>query len=130
MPENPIKAIDIKLAVINTMAVPLKRSGMSLYSIFSRIPAIITIAIKNPTAVANPFTTLSRIPYALVTLVSATPNTAQFVVISGRYTPKDSYSGGIFFFKNISTNCTNDAITKINTMVCKYEIFKGANMNL
>ena len=80
--------MDIRHAVINTIAVPLNGLGISLYSIFSRIPAIIVIAIKNPNAVAKPFTTPSKIPYSLVTLVSATPNTAQLVVIKGRYTPR------------------------------------------
>ena len=83
-----MKAIDISAAVISTIAVPWNGFGISLYSIFSRRPAIMTIAIKNPTAVANPFTTLSKMPYSFVTFVSATPSTAQFVVISGRYTPR------------------------------------------
>ena len=56
-PENPKNAIAIKPAVINTMGVPLKDSGTSLYSIFSRMPAIITIATIKPNAVPNPFTT-------------------------------------------------------------------------
>ena len=52
--------MDIRHAVINTIAVPLNGLGISLYSIFSRIPAIIVIAIKNPNAVAKPFTTPSK----------------------------------------------------------------------
>ena len=35
--------------------------------------------------------------YSLVTFVSATPNTAQFVVISGKYTPKLLYKAGMVF---------------------------------
>ena len=49
-------------AVRRTIGDPLKDSGTSLYSVFSRIPAISTIAIVNPTAVARPFTTLSTMP--------------------------------------------------------------------
>ena len=90
-----------------------------MYSIFSRTPAIKTIAIRKPNAVAKPFTTLSKIPYSLVTFVSATPRTAQFVVIRGRYTPRLCYNAGMDFFKNISTNCTSAAITRINTIVCR-----------
>ena len=55
-----------------------------MYSIFSRSPARIVIEIRNPTAVAKPLTTLSNIPYDFWTFVSATPSTAQFVVIRGR----------------------------------------------
>ena len=53
--------------MISTIAVPWKGFGISLYSIFSRSPAIITIAIRKPNAVAKPFTTLSKIPYSFVT---------------------------------------------------------------
>ena len=48
---------------------------------------MITIAIVNPTAVENPYTTPSRMLYPFVTQFSDTPSTAQFVVINGRYTP-------------------------------------------
>ena len=54
IPENPIKAIAIRHAVRSTMAVPWKGFGISLYSIFSRTPAISTMAIKKPKAVAKP----------------------------------------------------------------------------
>ena len=60
-------------------------------------------------------------------MVRATPRTAQLVVISGRYTPRASYRLTIFFFKNISTNCTRAAITRINTMVCRYWMFNGVS---
>ena len=61
IPENPMNAIAIRHAVSNTIGVPLKGFGISLYSIFSRTPAIRTIAMKNQTAVAIPYTTLSSI---------------------------------------------------------------------
>ena len=38
--------------------------------------------------------------------------TAQFVVIRGRKIPSPAYNAGILFFKNISTNCTSEAIVK------------------
>ena len=56
-PENPKKAIAISPEVTRTIGVPRKDGETSLFTVFSRIPAIITIAIVNPTAVANPFTT-------------------------------------------------------------------------
>ena len=37
---------------------------------------------------------------------------------------------GIDFFKNISTNCTKAAITRINTIVCKYSKCVGTKINL
>ena len=58
----------------------------------------------------------------------ATPRTAQLVVISGRYTPSAAYSDGITFFKNISTNCTKDAITSINTIVSRYVTPNGVSI--
>ena len=61
-PENPINAIDIRPAVTSTIAEPLKGVGISLYSIFSRIPAIMTIEMVNPTAVAKPLIVLTPIP--------------------------------------------------------------------
>lgn len=61
-PENPKNAIAIKPAVTSTIGIPRKDSGTSLCSVFSRIPAMMTMAIVNPTAVANPFTTLAKIP--------------------------------------------------------------------
>ena len=39
IPEKPKNAIDISPAVTITIGIPCQDSGMSLYSIFSRIPA-------------------------------------------------------------------------------------------
>ena len=47
-------AIDISIAVRRTIGIPLNDSGISLYSIFSRRPAISTMAIVKPIAVARP----------------------------------------------------------------------------
>ena len=54
IPEKPKNAIDISPAVTITIGIPCQDSGMSLYSIFSRIPARITIAIVNPTEIPKP----------------------------------------------------------------------------
>ena len=98
-------------------------------TIFSLIPASSTMAIRYPTPVAKPFTTPSRILYSSCTLFRATPSTAQFVVISGRYTPRALYNEGTNFFKNISTICTSAAITRINTIVFKYSNPSGLRIN-
>jgi len=52
-------------------------------------------------------------------LSSARPRTAQLVVISGRNTPSAEYSVGEIFCSTISTNCTSDAITRINAIVLR-----------
>ena len=61
---------------------------------------------------------------------TATPKTAQFTVIKGRYMPKNLYSGGLIFLITISTNCTKVAITKIKEMVRRYVRLKGISKNL
>ena len=68
---------------------PLKRSGISASSIFSRMPARIRIAIVKPTPLATPFMNAYKMLLlaSSVTFIIATPSTAQLVVISGRYTP-------------------------------------------
>ena len=53
-PENPKKAIDIKLAAIIVAGKPLKLSGMSANSNLSLIPANKTIAKVNPIPAPNP----------------------------------------------------------------------------
>ena len=82
-----------------------------------------------PTAVAKPFTMPVRIPYSFCTLVMATPSTAQLVVIRGRDTPSASYKEGMDFRRNISTNCTSAAITRINTMVFRYSTWNRTSTN-
>ena len=84
-----MKAIAISAEMINTSAVPWNGLGISLYSTFSRIPAISTIAMKKPTPVAIAYTTVYKRSYSYVIAFNATPSTAQFVVISGKNTPSD-----------------------------------------
>ena len=43
----------------------------------------------------------------------------QVVVISGRKMPRAAYRGGTIFLRNISTNCTSEAMTTMKTMVCR-----------
>ena len=54
-PENPKKAIDIKLAAIIVAGKPLKLSGMSANSNLSLIPANSTIANVKPIPAPAPF---------------------------------------------------------------------------
>ena len=58
---NPVNAIAISPDVRSTKGMPLKGAGMSVYSIFSRSPARITMAIVKPIAVAKPVIVLSSI---------------------------------------------------------------------
>jgi hypothetical protein len=46
-----------------------------------------------------------------------TPKTAQLVVIKGRKMPRPAYRAGMLFLRNISTNCTREAITRMKAMV-------------
>ena len=46
--------------------------------------------------------------------------TAQLVVIKGRKMPRPAYRAGMLFFKNISTNCTREAMTRMKAMVRRY----------
>ena len=52
------------------------------------------------------------------TFSSTTPSTAQLVVIRGRYTPRAVYREGMAFCRNISMNCTREAMTRMNATVC------------
>ena len=90
---------------------------------------MITIEIRKPNAVQKPQTTLSINPYQLEIFLIATPSTAQFVVINGKYTPSASYNAGINFLSAISTNCTNAAMIKINAIVCKYSKPSGSKIH-
>ena len=58
---------------------------------------------------------------------SVTPSTAQLVVISGRYIPRDLYRVGLIFFIVISRLCTNTAIINIKMIVVKYSVLVGTN---
>jgi hypothetical protein len=59
MPENIMKATDISPAVTNVMPRPRSPAGTSEYAIFSRIAAIATIAIAQPSPEPKAKTTLS-----------------------------------------------------------------------
>ena len=59
MPENTMKATDIRPAVTKVMPRPLRPAGTSEYSSFSRIAAMPTMAIMKPAPDPKPKTTLS-----------------------------------------------------------------------
>ena len=54
------------------------------------------------------------------TFSSTTPRTAQLVVMSGRKMPSAVYSDGTLFLRNISTNCTSTAMTRMKARVLMY----------
>lgn len=72
-----------------------------------------------PTAEAPPYSTEVSRSYSSRCTRIATPMTAQLVVISGRKMPRAAYRGGTIFLRNISTNCTSEAMTTMKTMVCR-----------
>src|SRR5574344_1590505 len=114
------------------MGSPFSIGGMSQASSLSRTPANITIASIKPAPAPNAFTRADTYVYdgsapAFSITSIVTPSTAQFVVISGRHIPKESYKGGIYFFSAVSTSCTSPAIIKINTIVSKYSSPFGTN---
>ena len=55
--------------------------------------------------------------------------TISIVILAG-IREKLEYSDFIYFLRNISTNCTSAAMTRINTIVCRYWMFKGVRINL
>ena len=66
------------------MAAPRNGTGTSATAIRSRMAANSTITSENPTAAPNPYRPDSIRPCRSWMFNSATPNTAQLVVISGR----------------------------------------------
>ena len=96
---------------------PLKHSGILLFSSRSRTPAKSTMASVKPSADPTPLTTDPSSEYSSVMFRIVTPSTAQFVVISGRYTPRALYSEGEVLLITISTSCTSTAMTRIKAMV-------------
>ena len=61
------------------------------------------------------------------TFSSATPSTAQLVVIRGRKIPSTLYSSGLVLWTTISVNCTTAAITRIKVMVRRYSSPSGTS---
>ena len=58
------------------------------------------------------------------------PNTAQLVVISGKYIPSDLYKSLKYLLIIISVICTKHAITNMNVIVCKYSELVGIKIYL
>ena len=84
-----------------------------------RIDFVVTDKSKNTfkDSAANEKKTLSKSPVPCLQLISATPSTAQFVVMSGRKMPRAAWSGGRKRFIAMSMNCTSAAITRMNASV-------------
>ena len=117
-PVNPKNESARIPATTRAIGTPFISFGTSIRSKCSRIPANSTIARVNPTALAIANTTPSIRLNSFWIVNMATPKTAQFVVMSGKNTPNAEYNDGLTFFRIISTICTKDAITNINTIVC------------
>jgi len=82
-----MKAIANRPAVIRAIGVPFMPSGTFVIANCSLTPAKIIKANANPIAIENAYTTDSNKLYCFWMTWMATPNTQQFVVISGRNTP-------------------------------------------
>ena len=109
-----------KPAAISAMGIPCIDLGTFVRLSCSRIPANNVNARAKPKAVETAKTTDSiRLKFFWITRI-ATPNMVQFVVIKGKNTPRAWYKEGETFLSIISTICTSAAITRINTIVCKY----------
>jgi hypothetical protein len=83
-PEKPMNANDIIPAVIRAIAAPRKGTGTSAAAMRSRMAEKAISTSEKPAAAPKPKTAASARPWLSCTLSSATPSTAQFVVISGR----------------------------------------------
>ena len=98
-PEKHMNAIAIKPAVMKMIPIPCSGFGISLYSSFSRIPAMQTIASIHPKPEPNAKANASpRLAIAFVLAGSSKirccmnrepPMIAQFTAISGRKIPND-----------------------------------------
>src|SRR5690606_10072334 len=87
-PLKPMKARDIKPAVIMPMAAPLKGTGTSATARRSRMAEKRISTIEKPTAPPKPYRVDSQKLWVLLMFNRATPSTAQLTVISGRKTPR------------------------------------------
>ncbi len=93
-PEKPRKAIAIWAVMISVSGKPLKDFAIGAVLSFSRRAAIAISTREKPMPPPVPDMTASMKLYPSRTLITATPRTAQLVVISGRYIPKRPVKGG------------------------------------
>ena len=80
--------MDISPALIKAIGKPVRHLGIGASASLSLMPAKRIIAMAKPTDAPIPFTRDSIKLYPLSILSTATPSTAQLVVIRGRYTPR------------------------------------------
>ena len=126
-PANPMKANAKMPAVTSAIGTPFIPFGTSDSVSCSRKPAKTTKAKVKPAPFDKAYIAPSNKPKSFCMTKIATPRTQQFVVMSGRKTPRAAYSEGLIFFKIISTICTNAAMTKMKAMVCRNPKLKGFN---
>ena len=89
IPAKPKKARETIDAAMRVMGSPFIAFGEGQFSILERTPAKSTIARRKPRPTPSEDTIDSMKLNPSVTLLIATPRTAQLVVIRGRYTPSD-----------------------------------------
>src|SRR5690606_19484739 len=83
-PAKPMNASDIMPAVTRPIAAPWNAGGTSATAMRSRIAANATSTSEKPSAAPTPYSADATRPWSSCTFRSATPSTAQFVVINGR----------------------------------------------
>ena len=93
MPLNPTNATETIEAAIKVDGIPLKAFGTSATCKRSLTPTKIISANPNPRPAPKALNTDSIKLYVLSIFKIVTPKTAQLVVIRGRYTPSELYSG-------------------------------------
>ena len=82
-----MKASDMRPATMSAAGAPAKALGTGARARRVRMPAKSTSTSPKPNAAPKPYSAEVRKSCAFCTLMSATPSTAQFVVISGRKIP-------------------------------------------
>ncbi len=127
MLEKPMNARDISPAVISVIGEPLNNVGTGAPSMRSRRPANSTSTSEKPAAAPKPYRAEVRKVCFFCTFSSATPSTAQFVVISGRKMPRAWYITGLVLWIIISMNCTSAAMIRMKKIVCRYRRCSGIN---
>ena len=119
---------DITKAVIKAIGTPLKYFGILDISNLSLILANIYKTNVKPKEEDILYIRISIKLKLLFIFNKFIPNTAQFVVIRGKYKPKFLWILGKYFFNTISINWTIKAIIKINIIVFKYVVFVGTKI--
>src|SRR5512139_2472310 len=129
-PEKPMKARANSPAIANAIGSPSKLFGTRASSSFSRAQAMRKSAIANPAPEPRARAKDSPGPDSAAALSSGTARMMQFVVISMRYTPHFWWSERCVFLRIVSSACTRNATTPMNTMIWRNLSLSGIMTNV